>query len=490
MSRPFLSLKEDNERTLLSEIKAKKPVLTALPPRCTFELSWRCNYTCKKCTYSSLDRGKGFSAAQLPEWPWEDVERLADEVFPTMRYTESTLLGEPFLSPQFTRLMELYRKYGVYYRPTTNGSLLTDEKIDLIAGVTDWLKCSFDGHNEQIYERLYLNRNFNTVAKNLKHFSRARDAMDPYPWFRVGLVLTRSNLFHLKEYADFVFQEIGVDDMEIMCLNYSNEPMADEFYWDIPERVNQLMDDLIDHCITHRYRLRLAFTRMPRKDGTWIDKTSVERSKEIADTQPRADNTGFERYSDEVRVGDIFGNKEQLEEGYVWSNDMRITRVEADDGSNVGVCEFFTRPFFKPPTTEFDGKDWIKWESCGSCSTFVFGNLKEVSFRELYNTPMVQEVRKFLYGKYAMPRDRWMLPCKHCLCVDQIYSYRGNGRLNVGVRMFPGEDLYSYPSRDLQRRLINRGWGYFRRHGFLPAAKMTYHFLKDYYEGRKGSQAG
>ena len=31
MSRPFLSLKEDNERTLIAEIKAKKPVLSALP---------------------------------------------------------------------------------------------------------------------------------------------------------------------------------------------------------------------------------------------------------------------------------------------------------------------------------------------------------------------------------------------------------------------------------------------------------------------------
>ena len=284
------------------------------------------------------------------------------------------------------------------------------------------------------------------------------------------------------------FEEIGVDDMEIMCLNYSNEPMVEEFYWDIPDKVNQLVDELVDHCVKKKYRLRLAFTRMPRKNGTWIDQTSVERSKEIADTQPRADNTGYEKYSDEVRQGDIFGNKEQLEDGYIWSNDMRVTSILADDGSRVGVCEFFTRPFFKPPTTEFDGKDWIKWESCGSCSTFVFGNLKEVSFGELYNTPMVQEVRKFLYGKYDEPRDQWMLPCKNCLCVDQVYSYHGNGRLNVGVRLFPGEDLYSYPSRDLQRRLINRGVQYFRRHGFVPTARMTYHFLKDYYERRKRTE--
>jgi MoaA/NifB/PqqE/SkfB family radical SAM enzyme len=489
MSRPNIELKEENEKRLLSEIKSKKSVLTALPPRCTFELSWRCNYNCKKCGYSALERGPEFSAANLPEWEWETVEQIAEQVFPTMKYTESTLLGEPFLSPKFKSLMELYRRHGVYYRPTTNASLLTQDKVELISGVTDWLKCSFDAYNDELYQKLYLNKNYKTVVRNLKNFSEARSHMDPYPWFRVGLVLMRTNLFHLKEYADFVFQELGVDDMEIMCLNYSNEKMVDEHYWDIPEQVNRLMDELVDHCIKNKYRLRLAFTRMPRKDGSWIDLTSEERSREIGETQPLADNSGYEKYSDEVRRGDIFGNREQLEKGYVWSNDMRINRIKADDGSEVGVCEFFTRPFFKPPTKEFDGKDWIKYESCGSCSTFVFGNMREQSFLELYNSPMVQEVRQFLYGKYGTPRAEWMIPCRNCLCVDQIYSFRSNGRVNVGVRYFPGDDLYTYPTHDFSRRLIRRGWDFFHRHGFVATTKMTYRFLKDYYESRRPSQS-
>lgn len=482
MSRPCLDLKRENEKRLLLEIKAKKTVLSALPPRCTFELSWRCNYNCKKCGYSRLARGPEFSAVNLPEWEWETVERIADEVFPTMRYTESTLLGEPFLSPKFAKLMELYRRYGVYYRPTTNASLLTEDKLELISGVTDWLKCSFDAHTDALYQKLYLNKNFNGVVRNLKNFSAARRHMSPYPWFRVGLVLMRSNLPFLKEYADFVFQELGVDDMEIMCLNYSNEAMVDEHYWDIPDEVNRILDELVDYCIERKYRLRLAFTRMPRMDGTWIDQTSKDRSQEISSTQPPADNSGYENYSDEVRTGDIFGNREQLEAGYIWSNDMRVTRITADDGSEIGVCEFFTRPFFKPPTKEFDGRDWVKYESCGSCSTFVFGNLKESSFNELYNSPMVQDVRRFLYGKYDVPRDAWMFPCKNCLCVDQIYSFHSNGRPNVGVRFFPGDDLYRYPLRDVSTRLVKRGWDFFLTNGFLATTKMTYRFFRDYYE--------
>ena len=372
---------------------------------------------------------------------------LADQLFPTMRYTESTLLGEPFLSPKFKKLMELYRRYGVYYRPTTNASLLTEDKIEHVAGVVDWLKCSFDAHNADLYRKLYLNDNFSLVTDNLKRFSQSRRYMDPYPWFRVGLVLMRSNLRSLKDYADFVFQELGVDDMEIMALNYANDQMCDEFYWDIPDEVNRRIDELIDHCIAKKYRLRLPFTRMPRCDMTWIGDTSVGRSMELARTQPPAENSGYEKYSDEVRNGDIFGNKEQLESGYVWSNDMRISSLVTDDLSTIGVCEFFTRPFFKPPTIESDGKKWIKFESCGSCSTFVFGNLMENSFAELYNSPMIQEVRSFLYRKYQLPRSEWMFPCRHCLCIDQIYSEASNGRANAGRRVFPGNDLFSAAKR-------------------------------------------
>ena len=347
MARPYLDIKVENEKRLLDEIKSKKTVLTALPPRSTFEISWKCNYRCKKCAYSKLDRGPDFSAAEFPEWDWESIERLAEEVFPTMRYTESTLLGEPFLSPQFERLMNLYRRYGVYYRPTTNGSLLTEDKIERLSGVCDWLKCSFDAHNDELYRKLHLNGGFKTVVHNLKRFSQARQHMVPYPWFRIGIVMMRSNLYYLKDYADFVFQELGVDDIDLMALNYANESMIDEFFWDIPEETNRLVDEFIDHCIKNKYRIRIAFARMPRIDGTWIDETSEERSRVIAVRQPKADNAGYENYSEEVRNGDIFGNKEQLEDGYFFSNDLRITRIKAHDGSDVGVCEFFTRPVFQ-----------------------------------------------------------------------------------------------------------------------------------------------
>jgi hypothetical protein len=269
--------------------------------------------------------------------------------------------------------------------------------------------------------------------------------------------------------------------MEIMALNYANPAMVDEFYWDIPGEVNRRIDDLVEHCIHHKYRLRLPFARMPAMDGSWDGPTGHARAREIASCQPDADNTGYEKYSDEVRQGDIFGNRQTLEKGYVWSNEMRVTRIQGNDGSMVGICPSFNRPFFKPPTTERDGRPWIKVESCGSCSSFVFGNLKNQSFDEIYNSSMYQQVRRFLYERYDMPRERWMIPCKKCLCVDPIYRFESNGQPNVGRRFFPGDDLYDSPvCAPTADNIVSRAWHYWRKNGFVSTAKATWQFIREH----------
>ena len=84
----------------------------------------------------------------------------------------------------------------------------TEDKIEAGNGVIDKLKCSFDAHTEEIYSKLYLNNHYKKVVKNLKRFSQYRKFMDPYPWFRVGLVMMRNNLFHLKEYCDFDINKV------------------------------------------------------------------------------------------------------------------------------------------------------------------------------------------------------------------------------------------------------------------------------------------
>ena len=427
------TIKNDNEKLLLEEIRAKKTVLTALPPRLTFEVSRACNYVCKKCVYAATANPPGFSAVRAPEWEKEDIERVVEELFPTLQYTESTLLGEPLLNRNFAWFMGLYKKHGVYFRPTTNASLLTLEKLEVLDGTLDWLKCSFDAHTRELYHKLYLKDSFKAVSENLTAFGKYRWKMSPVPWFRVGLVLMRSNMPYLTEYADYCNEVLGVDDIEIMALNNATPALADEFYWNIPDVVDKAVDKLINHCIKKRYRLRLPFVKM---GTTRIYEDTDDAANCNHDAEYQSARQFVQGYSRQVKQGDIFGNKEQLERTYIWSNHERVATVFADDLSLIKVCEYFTRPFLKPPEVP-GGPLWV--EACGSCSTFRFGDLKKQAFKEIYNNELNQALREYMYRSWG---SRKPLACERCLCIDSVYNETNNGAGNVGRRWGVGEDIY------------------------------------------------
>jgi MoaA/NifB/PqqE/SkfB family radical SAM enzyme len=189
--------------------------------------------------------------------------------------------------------------------------------------------------------------------------------------------------------------------------------MMDEFYFDDMINVNTHLAELVEYCEHHKIRLRLPWGKI--------------------DNRVKADNTGYLKYSEEVRGGDIFGSKDCLDDTYIWTNDMRVNTIKAFDDTEIAACEYWTRPFLKPT---------MDVEACGSCSTYIFGNLKTQSFTEIYNNELNRKIRAFMYSKPSLPREQWPVACKKCLCQDTVYSEENNGPGNCGKRWRMGDDLY------------------------------------------------
>ncbi len=77
-----------------------------------------------------------------------------------------------------------------------------------------------------------------------------------------------------------------------------------------------------------------------------------------------------------------------------------------------------------------------------------------------------------------------MIPCKNCLCMDPIYKYESNGGPNVGLRFFPGADLYQIPCVESSKdNLVARAWTHWREKGFVATAKATIGFVRDHARG-------
>lgn len=408
-----------NEDLLWQTVDKRDSYIPNLPPRLTFETSKRCNLACRMCYHFSTRFIQGRSTMDQPYMDLRLIEKVAEELFPTLQYYETTLLGDPFLAPHLDDELRLAGQYNVYMRPTTNGTTVTEKNIAKVNGRMDWLKCSFDSHIRGIYNAIRIGAEYETTVKRLKTFNRLREQMDPVPYFRMGLVLNDMNVDTLADYVAWCHEEMGVDDVEIMGINIDAphvEPMA---LFDKAERVNRNLDAAIDLALDKKYKLRLDFTRMPYPGSDRF--VCQKRSAELLDLQkdfgflpPRL----FDKMSYVIRnprnrheIGDL---------GPVWSNNMR--RMDR-------CLEFFNRPFVL---------DNGNVEGCGNCDTFLLGNLKVQNFSDIWNGELYMDVRRRMFeGKI---KEDWYEPCNDCICMGVTYDRgRSDHRSRSFYRIYTSE---------------------------------------------------
>ncbi len=429
-----IQVKLENEQLLWKEVEAKQTVLKAMPPRITFETSRRCNLSCRFCCHFTTKYVARQSPMNQTFMEPKLINRIAEELFPTLQYYEATLLGDPFLSPNLDLELDLAEKHGVFFRPTTNGTTLTEANLDKIDGRMDWLKCSFDSHIRGVYNFIRIGARFENTVKKLKRFNKRREQMNPVPYFRVGLVLNDLNVDELPEYLVWCHEELGVDDVEIMGLNVNDNHMEPLSVFDKADRVNAMLDKTIETALDKKYKLRLAFTQMPKPGGDRF--VCQKRSKELKEQQRDIGFIAPRNFDKMSYVIQAESNRWEVgDTGVVWSNNMR----------RQDICEeFFNRPFFLPNGSI---------EACGNSNTFMMGNIKRQPFKEIWNNELYQDIRKRMYS--GRINENWYDACNECICMGVTYDretsdhrhknhYRvtktkdkGEGRIAIGVSQRP-----------------------------------------------------
>lgn len=393
--------KIENEDKLWEYVNNQRDYIPYLPPRITFITSKRCNLSCRFCYHFRHKYMHNISPLNMPVMDKKLIYKVAEEIFPTLQYYETTLLGDPFLSPTLDIELELASKYGVYMRPTTNGTTVTDKNIDKVSGHMDWLKCSFDSHIRGVYNSIRIGARFENTIKKLKNFVKRREEMDPMPYFRMGLVLNDLNVEEIPDYFLWCHEYMGVDDVEIMGLNVDADHIESLSVFDKAKIVNKSLDKVIDLALTKKYRLRLDFTQMPEPNGDRF--VCQKRSKELREQQRQY---GFVPPKNFEKMSYVIQNPRNRWEicdiGYVWSNNMRDDKV---------CIEFMNRPFIL---------DNGNVEVCGNCNTFKAGNLKYQNFSEVWNSKMYKYIRRAMYDG-TIKKD-WPDACNDCICMGVTYD--------------------------------------------------------------------
>lgn len=190
-AHPSYAAKISNLFRADAEHRARSEVLTSLPSKLTLQTNDTCNLDCPHCQIPRSEKRERMSSSAL--------DRVVDELFPTLIELHPSNLGEPTLWPLFPTLCAAMRRHGVLLDLTTNGTRLTAERVAQIAPVARDVKVSFDGARAETFERLRLGASFAAVCANVRALVEGLRAVRPTATVTLQMTLMRSNFRELPD---------------------------------------------------------------------------------------------------------------------------------------------------------------------------------------------------------------------------------------------------------------------------------------------------
>lgn len=145
--------------------KRKKTKLNYFPVRLWIEPTSYCNLRCIMCPNKDLAKDeKGYMEFDL-------FQRIIDEASQFVFDVHLLHRGESLLHPDFFKMVNYAHRAGIMTRFHTNGTLLDEEKsYKVIESGLDQFAFSFDGFDEETYERIRVNASFEQTIHNIIRF--------------------------------------------------------------------------------------------------------------------------------------------------------------------------------------------------------------------------------------------------------------------------------------------------------------------------------
>jgi MoaA/NifB/PqqE/SkfB family radical SAM enzyme len=193
-----------------------------------------------------VDRRK--AAVEYPELTLDKLERIAKEFFPTLKYINLTRRGEPFMDPNFNRIVELCEQYSVKMDINTNGTLMNEKWLSRILPLLSDVKVSIDSPTDDMFERIRTGGKLGAVLDNVRHFIRLRKQMlEPadYPKLSFEVTLMKSNVDQIGSIIKLA-QDLGVECVKAYHLFVFHPEFEGESLVFYKERFNQAFKECME----------------------------------------------------------------------------------------------------------------------------------------------------------------------------------------------------------------------------------------------------
>jgi len=338
---------------LITEIK--KVTNISAPSVVNINLTNACNQDCKTCTYRVSNR----TNLNIKFLPYEVIKRLIDEVAPYGTNLVFCGGGEPTLHPQLGRIIAYASKKGLYSEITTNGFILRDKVKELVDAGIGAIVVSIDGP-EEIHD---------LVRGRKNAYARAIDSIIELnkikrrPHVAISTTVSPINWKSLPEFFKKVEVLIKTRRIDYVMIRHMQNILGKRNF----EEYNR------------EFGKEMFYAELNEYEDMDFDSIDMEKLHQLVTWSNKAFPWLF-------WVGKRMNVKE-LEKYYkdpdVFIKDRRV------------YC-----PWFFVNITETG--DVVLCNEVTASNNFVFGNIKEQSFLEIWNTsPKIIRFRKILqkYGK-------------------------------------------------------------------------------------------
>jgi MoaA/NifB/PqqE/SkfB family radical SAM enzyme len=146
------------------------PLQSGLPYAMSIEMSTYCNLHCTECP-SGLRKFSRPTGLINPDF----FNQIIDQVKDHLVYLTLYFQGEPYLHPQFLRLVRYAHYQGIYTATSTNGHFLTEEnaKETIVSGL-DRIIVSLDGLDQETYATYRVAGDVEKVKTGLRNLVKAK----------------------------------------------------------------------------------------------------------------------------------------------------------------------------------------------------------------------------------------------------------------------------------------------------------------------------
>ena len=193
-----------------------------LPEWIQLEPTPRCNLHCGTCTRETMAPERLNKDLSLDEF-----KKIVSQ-FPTLKEIKFQGMGEPLLCRSLKSMLEYGTSIGIRFTMISNGTILTDENIELVLKYISHFTISVDAGSKQTFEKVRAGANYERVMENISKLIKQKTELKSKTLIAMSFVVTHLNYHEIPTFIELC-EKVGADEFGLVEVENWLMPTQEEY---------------------------------------------------------------------------------------------------------------------------------------------------------------------------------------------------------------------------------------------------------------------